>query len=48
MARVNPTDPKKLERPLDLEIKDEQVIFSTVWQELEEELGRENLRFPKA
>ena len=32
---------------IDLEIKDAQVIFSTVWETLEEELGHANLRFPK-
>ncbi len=31
----------------DLEIKDARVIFDTVWESLEDELGRENLRFPK-
>ena len=31
----------------DLEIKDAQVIFKTVWSDLEEEIGHENLRFPK-
>jgi Adenylate kinase and related kinases len=31
----------------DLEIKDAQLIFDAVWRELESELGRENLRFPK-
>ena len=31
----------------DLEIKDAQIIFSAVWQRLEEEYGRSNLRFPK-
>lgn len=31
----------------DLEIKDAQVIFDTVWRELEKEYGREQLRFPK-
>jgi adenylate kinase len=30
-----------------LEIKDAALIFSAVWQELEAEVGRENLRFPK-
>jgi adenylate kinase len=30
-----------------LEIKDAQVIFRTVWKSLEEEVGHENLRFPK-
>lgn len=33
--------------PLDLEIKDAQLIFDAVWEDLEEEVGRENLRFPK-
>lgn len=32
---------------LDLEIKDAQLIFKTVWEELEVEVGRENLYFPK-
>lgn len=32
---------------LDLEVKDAQVIFKTVWEELEEEVGHDNLRFPK-
>jgi adenylate kinase len=31
----------------DLEIKDAQLIFGSVWHELEEDFGRENLRFPK-
>ena len=30
----------------DLEIKDAQVIFTTIWNDLEAERGRENLRFP--
>lgn len=38
---------KMEDQALDLEIKDAQVIFDTVWSELEEEVGRENLRFPK-
>ncbi|MBV9674143.1 MAG: nucleoside monophosphate kinase [Verrucomicrobia bacterium] len=33
--------------PLDLEIKDAQLIFGTVWRELEQEYGRSHLRFPK-
>ncbi|MEL7497723.1 MAG: nucleoside monophosphate kinase [Planctomycetota bacterium] len=32
---------------VDLEIKDAQVIFETVWESLEEEIGHEHLRFPK-
>ena len=31
----------------DLEIKDARVIFDTVWENLENEVGRENLRYPK-
>jgi adenylate kinase len=31
----------------DLEIKDAQIIFSSIWRELEAEFGHENLRFPK-
>ena len=38
----NPNPPSE-----DLEIKDAHVIFNTVWEDLEEEFGRENLRFPK-
>ncbi|TDU67227.1 adenylate kinase [Prosthecobacter fusiformis] len=33
--------------PADLEIKDAQLIFNQVWKKLEEDYGRENLRFPK-
>jgi adenylate kinase len=31
----------------DLEIKDAQIIFDSVWRSLEADVGRENLRFPK-
>ncbi|PXA03166.1 adenylate kinase [Coraliomargarita sinensis] len=31
----------------DLEVKDAQIIFNSVWSALEEEIGEENLRFPK-
>jgi adenylate kinase len=33
--------------PVDLEIKDAQLIFNRAWKQLEAEYGRENLRFPK-
>ena len=40
-----------IERPapqiVDLEVKDARVIFTPVWESLEEEIGRESLRFPK-
>lgn len=32
---------------LDLEVKDVRVIFKPIWEDLEEEVGQENLRFPK-
>lgn len=31
----------------DLEVKDAQVIFHSIWNTLEQERGRENMRFPK-
>lgn len=31
----------------DLEIKDAQIIFGSIWRELEAEFGREQMRFPK-
>lgn len=34
-------------QPFDLEIKDAQLIFKTAWEELAEEVGLQNLRFPK-
>jgi len=34
-------------RILDLEVKDARLIFTPTWEGLEEEVGRENLRFPK-
>ncbi|MBI5771620.1 MAG: nucleoside monophosphate kinase [Verrucomicrobia bacterium] len=48
-----PNTPSPASQPLaapkqsDLEIKDAQLIFSSVWTELEAQVGRENLRFPK-
>ena len=40
-------EPSASEQSFALEIKDAQVIFKTVWETLEEEVGHENLRFPK-
>jgi adenylate kinase len=37
----------KLVAPVDLEIKDAQLIFQRVWKQLENDYGRERLRFPK-
>ena len=31
----------------DLEVKDAQIIFNSIWASLEDELGEEYLRFPK-
>ncbi len=42
--------PQKSSKPqdtADLEVKDAQIIFNSVWSALEEDYGRENLRFPK-
>ncbi|MCE9606430.1 MAG: nucleoside monophosphate kinase [Planctomycetia bacterium] len=39
--------PEQVKASQDLEIKDAHVIFHTVWESLEEEVGHENLRFPK-
>ncbi len=41
------TPPPLTPKVTDLEIKDAQLIFSSVWQDLEADFGRENLRFPK-
>ncbi len=38
---------KKSSPIFDLEVKDAQLIFNSVWKELESEFGRENMRFPK-
>src|SRR5436190_20097218 len=47
-APVSPVIPVPVPAKLtDLEIKDAQLIFSSVWQDLEADFGRENLRFPK-
>lgn len=46
--QVSETPPKaSSDKAADLEIKDAQIIFESVWQELEIEFGRENLQFPK-
>jgi adenylate kinase len=42
-----PAAPAPATRITDLEIKDAQLIFSGVWNDLEADFGRENLRFPK-
>lgn len=48
MTSVPPETPaSKPAAPADLEIKDAQLIFNQVWKQLEEDYGRENLRFPK-
>ncbi|MEO0794496.1 MAG: nucleoside monophosphate kinase [Verrucomicrobiota bacterium] len=35
------------QRPQDLEIKDASLIFNAVWQELEDQFGRDHLNFPR-
>ncbi|MFG0263449.1 MAG: nucleoside monophosphate kinase [Novipirellula sp. JB048] len=34
-------------KPADLEVKDAQLIFNSVWRQLEADYGRENLHFPR-
>ncbi len=46
-AISEPARPAAPARNTDLEIKDAQLIFGAVWSELEAEVGREKLRFPK-
>ena len=43
---VSNTEPAPTNRP-DLEVKDAQLIFNSVWDTLEAERGREKMRFPK-
>ena len=42
-TEIKPAD-KKVQ---DLEVKDAQIIFNSIWASLEDELGEEYLRFPK-
>jgi len=44
---VPAASPAGSSRMSDLEIKDAQLIFEVVWRNLEDDFGRENLRFPK-
>jgi len=45
--QAQPASVPALPKRSDLEIKDAQIIFSSIWRELEAEFGAENLRFPK-
>ncbi len=49
MNQTPPTvdPPKKAPLPFDLEVKDAHLIFQSVWNELENDYGKRNLRFPK-
>jgi adenylate kinase len=46
-ATVNPRPSTATPATPDLEIKDAQLIFNRVWKELETDIGRESLLFPK-
>jgi len=48
-SRLPQGRPPKRPKPVveDLEIKDAQIIFNSVWSEIEQEFGLEMLRFPK-
>jgi len=45
--QASPATPHPATRITDLEIKDAQLIFGAVWDDLEADFGREALRFPK-
>ena len=53
MTMISPTDQAQpaiapiAPKRSDLEIKDAQLIFGSIWRELEAEFGREQMRFPK-
>ena len=42
-----PVSEPRPSKMVDLEVKDARVIFTPIWESLEQEVGRENLRFPK-
>ena len=42
-----PTPEHRSAKVVDLEVKDARIIFTPIWEDLEEEVGRINLRFPK-
>jgi adenylate kinase len=44
---LSPTPSDRAAQTNDLEIKDAHLIFTSAWQSLATEVGRENLRFPK-
>ena len=43
----SPATDRQRSKILDLEVKDARIIFTPTWEALEEEVSRENLRFPK-
>src|SRR6056297_2723849 len=45
--KKSPTGPMETATLTDVEIKDAKIIFDSVWGKLAEEVGEENLRFPK-
>ncbi len=46
-SESNATNPAAKASAFDLEVKDAQIIFNAAWNDLEAQMGRENLRFPK-
>ncbi len=47
VVRKPESTPETAAKVPDLEIKDALLIFTQIWHDLEDEFGRENLRFPK-
>ena len=43
----SPATDRPAPKILDLEVKDARILFTPIWEDLEGEIGREHLRFPK-
>src|SRR5687767_7722755 len=43
----SPASDRPVSKIVDLEVKDARIIFAPIWESLEEEVGRVDLRFPK-
>jgi adenylate kinase len=44
---MSPAAPRHEPKVVDLEVKDARLIFTPIWQALDQEVGRQHLRFPK-
>src|SRR5262245_55552542 len=46
-AMSSPATDRPAPKILDLEVKDARLIFTPIWEDLQDEIGQEKLRFPK-